>query len=340
MSALRKLVLAGGIALLASGLAASPAAARNGHGGSLHSGSPHSSGGEDGQTLTAGAGTIVFDTGRNGSGPSAGPIAAVGDWSPPPCWYEPTYTPRQFKAENEAIWAEPSVGDEWVTSQKKKYDGGKPPMNFNIGRAGYWWTGVPNPAMLADPASLACTDHGPFWVPKGKSPQVDDAVSPLVLAELAYQRIRVPDTAVSLSPRRVQTVNLDTWAWLDKATFKPVSVTARLGRLGIRATTTATPVALHLDPGTADATVYPASGDCPISGGHIGTRYTASDGNRTPPCGFTYLKATTGRGPYRLKATITWKVRWTGTGGGGDLPDGTFGTTVPLTVQEVQSVVR
>ena len=53
------------------------------------------------------------------------------------------------------------------------------------------------------------------------------------------------------------------------------------------------------------------------------------------------LHATTGSSPYPLKATLTWKISWTGTGNtGGALPDGTFGTTTPLAVQEIQTVVR
>jgi enoyl reductase len=45
-------------------------------------------------------------------------------------------------------------------------------------------------------------------------------------------------------------------------------------------------------------------------------------------------------GPFPFKATLTWQVSWTGSGNtGGTLPDGTFGTTTPLTVQEIQTVV-
>lgn len=300
-------------------------------------------GGEQGQTITAGASSVRFGTSKNGAGSAVGPLTSAGDWTPPPCWYEPTYTPEQFKQENEKVWGAPSVGSEWKNGQKEKYAGGHPYTNFNVGKSGYWWEGVQNPSMAGDAASLVCSTTEPFWVAAGAPPPagIKNPVSPYVLAELAYQQIRVPDTAVSLSPSGKQTVNLNTWAWLNKATFKPVSVTARLDRLNIWATTTATPVALHLDPGTPDATVYPSSGDCPITDGSIGTRYAAADGNRTPACGVTYLRATTGRGPYELKATITWKVSWSGSGdAGGVLPNGTFGTTTPLTVQEVQSVVR
>jgi enoyl reductase len=53
-----------------------------------------------------------------------------------------------------------------------------------------------------------------------------------------------------------------------------------------------------------------------------------------------YLRSS-GDGTYPLQATVTWKITWTGTGGtGGDLPDGTFGATQDVAVQEIQAVNR
>ena len=61
---------------------------------------------------------------------------------------------------------------------------------------------------------------------------------------------------------------------------------------------------------------------------------------RTPQCGITYRRATDGK-PYRLSASITWKISWQGSGGAhGALPDGTFETTQDMDVQEIQSVNR
>ncbi|MGW7419744.1 hypothetical protein ACWGJB_06690 [Streptomyces sp. NPDC054813] len=60
------------------------------------------------------------------------------------------------------------------------------------------------------------------------------------------------------------------------------------------------------------------------------------DAGKTPPFGIRYLHSS-GGSVFRLRATITW----TGTGGaGGDLPDGTFGTTEDVTIQEIQAVNR
>jgi enoyl reductase len=124
--------------------------------------------------------------------------------------------------------------------------------------------------------------------------------------------------------------------------FHAVSVRAYVGVLGIEATATATPAGLHIDPGTQDATLHPASGDCPVDArGTIGTPYAKGDSG-DPPCGVTYLRSTRDSGPYRLKATVTWKISWTGTGRPtpAALPDGTFGAPQDIDVREIQTVNR
>ncbi|MFE5220816.1 hypothetical protein ACFRC1_40885, partial [Streptomyces sp. NPDC056626] len=181
------------------------------------------------------------------------------------------------------------------------------------------------------------------WVENGDTPNVENAVTPEVLAQLAYARIKVPDTSVTLAPANTTKVNLPTWAWLDKAKFGEVSVTASLavGGVNIQATTTATPVSLSLEPGTPDAETYPASGECTINADDsIGEPYAKGKADQTPPCGIKYLRSS-GDGTYNLQATITWDVTWTGTGAaGGKLPSGTFGNDQAVTVQEIQAVNR
>lgn len=302
-------------------------------------------GGEDGQDLSATAGGVSYDTSENGSGPSVGHLSPATDWRPPPCWYAPKWTPRQFKDYVEPIWAVDSTGAEWDASQRDRYVNGKPYTNFNLDQTGkgYWWTSYVPDGGAAVPGALDCTKPY-FWVDTGQAPPADikDALSPETLAELAYARIRVPDTDVSLNPMRGQTVNLPTWTWLDATAFKPVSVTATADLLGISATTTATPVALHIDPGTPDADVYPADGNCPVNAdGSVGVPYAKGSDQKAPPCGVTYRRTTPKGGSYPLRATVTWNVTWAGSGGvSGDLPDGTFGHTTFVTVQEIQAVNR
>jgi enoyl reductase len=259
----------------------------------------------------------------------------------------PVATPQQLKSEREGVWAEESTGYVWDQKQRDYYVNGHPHKDFEIPNAakGLWWNGVPNPNRLADPASMTCTKEYDDWVlnghaaPAGPGPEI----TPEILAESAYDRIRISDKVVNLSPAadHVQTVNFHTWAWLDSADIPPVSVTASLDALHIWATTTAKPVGLHLDAGTPDAELHPASGDCPLnSDGSIGKKYQESYGNAIPPCGLTYERSS-GGGTFPLKATITWAVSWTGSGGvGGKLDNGVFDFTTDVVVQDIQSVNR
>ncbi|MGW7608227.1 hypothetical protein ACWGKW_13305 [Streptomyces sp. NPDC054766] len=301
---------------------------------------------DGGKTLES---RIVYSGSTGGSkGTRSGGFTPVGDWSPPACWYEPKWTPEEFAKEFQKDWDIPNasgVGEAYNLA-KGHYKNGQPYKDFNKSETGkgMWWDAVrdKNREESGDPSAFAC-DTATFWVKNGETPKVKNAVTPEILAQLAYSRIKVPETEITLAPKNITKVNLPTWAWLDKATFKDVSVTAALdvAGLNISATTTAKPVSLKLEPGTSDAETYPASGECLLNNDDsIGTPYAKGEAGQTPPCGIKYLRSS-GDGTYKLRATITWDVSWTGTGGaGGDLPDGTFGTTQDITVQEIQSVNR
>jgi len=237
----------------------------------------------------------------------------------------------------------PNHDQDNADSLKSKYIDGNPYKDFNVKKQGkgYWWASFKNSDRLDDPAADECTKL-PFWVDKGAAPNVKNAVTPEILAQLAYAQIRIPQGKAATNPDGTLTVNLPTWVWLDRTTFHPVSVRAYVSVLGIEATTTATPVGLHIDPGARDATLFPASGDCAIDAeGNIGTPYAKGD-TGDPPCGVTYRRSTENRGPYPLKATVTWKISWTGTGQPTpvDLPDGTFGTPQDVNVREIQTINR
>jgi hypothetical protein len=311
----------------------------------------------NGQTTTSGSrsgnslesritytGTTTGSDGKRTSTPKP-----VGTWTPPACWYEPRSAEEFSKyVENmydetvntpgQHSYAKTSVGmfrDQYKDGEYKNY-------NLDKKDEGNWWVAVQDEDRWMEPEAQLC-DEQPFWVENGDAPPVENAVTPEILAELAYNRIQLPATEVTLAPAGTTKVNLPTWAWLDKAAFKEVSVTASLnaGGLDIQATTTAKPVSLKLEPGTADAETYPASGECTLNADDsIGEPYTKGKADRTPPCGIKYLRSS-GDGTFSLRATITWDITWTGTGGtGGDLPDGTFGTTQAVTVQEIQAVNR
>ncbi|MFE0721882.1 hypothetical protein [Streptomyces rochei] len=275
--------------------------------------------------------------------------SADSNWTPPACWYEPAFSPKEIQATVKAwrgISGLPligSVGDFVGDMLDQRYKEGKPYKNYNLDKQGegMFWAAAINPNRKDEPEAMEC-DQPPFWVDNGVTPPEPLAVSPQILAEYAYDELPVPGTEIEMKPAGATKVNLPTWIWLDKAKFKKISVTASLPGTGLSATTTAEPVSLHIDPGTGDAQTYPASGDCQINAdGSIGEPYADGKANDTPPCGVTYLRASGSDGAYALQATVTWKISWTSTTGeGGDLPDGTFGATQDVTVQEIQSVNR
>ncbi|MFI7018273.1 hypothetical protein [Streptomyces sp. NPDC050164] len=281
------------------------------------------------------------------------------NWTPPPCWYAPYLGAKDFKKEMskhiESQLNTPGMGGtagSALGETKRHYEDGfgwtgKPGYkDYNVENdgKGMFWAGVENPNE-PDPLKRSSCTELPFWVENGDAPppQYEEAITPEILAALAYQHMELPDTKVTLAPEANTKVNLPTWAWLDKAVFDDVQATAALNVPGfnIQATTTAKPVSLKLEPGTEDAETYPASGECTINADDsIGEPYTKGKSDETPPCGIKYLRSS-GNGTFKLQATITWEIAWTGTdGAGGDLPNGTFGNEQDVTVQEIQSVNR
>ncbi|MFG2999288.1 hypothetical protein [Streptomyces sp. NPDC048340] len=322
-------------------LAAVPSASHAAGPGGSKGGS--ASGGQDGQNITATTKIQVSTPGSPGSARTGTLSADDGNWTPPACWYEPAFSPKEIEARVKAIDGLPLVGDMFAGILNAYYKDGTPYKDYNLDKQGQgmFWASVVNPKRKDDPAATSC-DKLPFWVANGATPSEPLAVSPQVLAGYAYDELRLPDTTITMKPGDRSTVNLPTWTWLDKSTFKPVSVTASIPNSGLSATTTATPVSLKLDAGTADARLHPASGVCAIAAdGSIGAPFSPDKANQTPPCGVTYLRATTGSGPHKLRATVTWKVEWrSSTGQDGALPNGTFGTSQDVTVQEIQSINR
>ncbi|WP_309032138.1 hypothetical protein [Streptomyces alfalfae] len=318
------------------------------------------SGGASGNTLMASAGkTSIKVTNVQGGGGSGKPTKSLApvdpNWEPPVCWYEPVATPEQLKGAvdklkknpNENLvpvtpslsWGEDLMVDHYEKG-KTQSTGDEGYKDFNIGKKGMFWRGVINEARRDELDYFDC-EKTLFWQDAGAIPKIANAPDPEVLAAYAYDKIKVPETEVEMKPEGKSTVNLPTWVWLDKGKFEPVKVRAELPHTNLYAETTAKPVSLHLDPGTADAETFPADGECAVNeDGSIGAPYTKGSSKEDPPCGITYLRATGGE-PYRLKASITWEITWEGTGGaGGDLPNGTFEGTQDVDVQEIQSINR
>ncbi|MEK8171310.1 hypothetical protein NKH77_23290 [Streptomyces sp. M19] len=162
--------------------------------------------------------------------------------------------------------------------QVDKYDD----YNMKKQGKGMFWTAVINPARQDEPEAMSC-DKLPFWVDENETPDEPLAVSPKILAEYAYDELPVPDTDITMSPDGKQTVNLDTWVWLNRSTFKPVSVRASLRAPACRPPPPRPrgPHSRTRDQGRRSA---PASGECGIGkDGSIGTPYADGKSSRHRP---------------------------------------------------------
>ncbi|MEU5771698.1 hypothetical protein ABZ819_00135 [Streptomyces venezuelae] len=281
------------------------------------------------------------------------------NWTPPPCWYAPKYGAKEFKKKmskelKDAASAPGMAGHAGaaINELQRHYEDdygwtdtpGYKDYNVDKDGEGMFWAAVENPDEPDYLKRTSCSDI-PFWVENGEAPppQYEEAISPEILAALAYQHMELPKTKVTLAPDGTTKVKLPTWAWLDKAAFDEVKATAAINVPGFRieATTTAKPKSLTLDPGTADATTLPANGECPIVGETIGEPYAKGKSKETPPCGIVYGRSSAGS-TFPLKASLTWEISWTGTGQAGaePMPDGKIEAVQDVTVEEIQSINR
>ncbi|MFF9817093.1 hypothetical protein [Streptomyces sp. NPDC014006] len=335
---------------MAAALTAMPSQAFAGGGiggGGTHEGSASGSS-QDGVIRAQTKVTTTVNGGGSHSAKTGTLTPSNSTWTPPACWYEPSFSPKEIESTVKAFRSIDGlpffggIGQAVGDMLDGYYKDGDPYKDYNLDQQGkgMFWAAVKNPNRKDDPEANACNKL-PFWVPNGTTPPEPLAVSPKVLAEYAYDELPIPETKVEMAPAGTSTVNLPTWIWLNKADFHEVSVTASLPGTGLSATTTAKPVSLHIDPGTSDAETFPASGDCTFTGGSIGEPYAKGKANQSPPCGVRYLRSTGANGSYALKATVTWQISWTSTTEpGGPLPEGTFGATQNVTVREIQSVNR
>jgi enoyl reductase len=298
-----------------------------------------------GKISATGTGVVQYDYSRNPRGSGSGTLTPIGHWTPPACWVGPRWTPQEAADTrlDGAVDFSKIHDEEQGKSNADRFAKGKyGPFNVKKQGKGYWYGAIKNPDRLSDPAVNECNVF-PFWVDNGDPPPAGtaDVITPAMLAKLAYAQIEIPQGKATLEPVDArQVVNLPTWVSLDKVRFHPVAVTASIPEMNISATTTATPKSMHIDPGTGDAQVFPAGGECTIHNGRVGSKRPKGELG-DPPCGVKYQRSSQRDGTFPFKATITWKVSWTGTNSpGGSLPSGTYGTPQNVTVHEVQTIVR
>lgn len=252
------------------------------------------------------------------SGDTGGHEAVRG--GPPPCWYVPGEAgPETYQS----------------VARDNRLSGGS--MAADIAAHahdtdGRWW----DAAGLDSAAGRACYAGMPerVWVKKGDPPPPQH-VTAAQLAQVARAALLLVPPRIHVSPSGRGYVGMGVWVWASNEK-KTRHVVATVPRLGLSATVTATRTGLTLTPGTPDATLHPATGHCT----GLGTPYT---GSTTPPCGITYLRASasTPDQAWKMTASFTWTVHWTGNDGtNGPMAPGTYTTTTRIPIGEVQTVTN
>jgi len=277
---------------------------------------------------------IRINQSKTGSGGSTSTATSSNaNWKPPVCWYEPMYSADEYEKFIKSAY---DGAGEPAASYAKKRDEEK----YHKGDKGLWW----QVKFRNDEYTEACpvtTDNWEIWVPPA-DPQPDpNKLTPEILSELAYNSTKLPTPPVVLSPDADRlVVNLGTRVKFE-GDFDRVWTTADIDYKGVRmaATTVATPVALKVDAGTADADPQTCTYD--LVKGKGGYTVDSKDAG----CNVTY-RHSSGSGTYPFKASITWKVTWTdsadpdGPARQPALPDGLSTFEQNVTVKEIQAVNR
>lgn len=282
----------------------------------------------------------VAVTGSKENGGSKSIVSSDATWVAPPCWYEPFYSPDELEAHYKAEYdAAAKDGAGTVTNYYNFEMSEKNAVKYHRGDDGKWWGLVQNEFLGSGQVGDCGFSQSFLWVGPATPSPPGATITAKMLSDVAYGATKLPSHEVTLSPAAAsQKVNLATYVKFDDP-VEPVWVTAQLQALNIAATVVAVPSALHVDAGTANAS--PQSCDYPFV--QVGAAYQVDSSGAG--CNITYRKATTGSGPYTLKAQITWEVTWTPTatpqpGQGEHMNDGYSPSEQDVVVQEIQAVGR
>jgi len=171
----------------------------------------------------------------------------------------------------------------------------------------------------------------PVWIPDGQRQAGGVPLpSPLELAQLARDQLRLPSPRIEASPAAEQLVNLPTWLWLDRGMWGAVSATASVP--GVSVTAVARPVSVEWAMGDG-STVTCAGPGTPYGIG-------GNPQSPSPDCGYTYRRSSAGRpgGTFAVSATVDWTVTWSGAGQSGVFPGLTTTSGAGFAVAESQAL--
>ncbi|MFF4602597.1 hypothetical protein ACFY12_07560 [Streptomyces sp. NPDC001339] len=153
------------------------------------------------------------------------------------------------------------------------------------------------------------------------------------VVQRAVEQLKLPKPVIRTSPPEdlAQVVHVPTWMWVERESWKPVSVSAAVD--GVKVTATARP---------RKAVWLMGDGGSVVCRGP-GTPYSDRYGPKTssPDCGYTYQRASFGKpkGAFPVSVRVSWDVEWRGGGRAGVVPGLVMASERQLVVDEVQAVV-
>ncbi|WP_053720645.1 hypothetical protein [Saccharothrix sp. NRRL B-16348] len=176
--------------------------------------------------------------------------------------------------------------------------------------------------VLCSPDGKDPLSHGPVWVPAGGA---QPALSPEQVAEVARNRLRLPEVTIAASPAEDQLVNLPTWLWLSGG-WEEVSANASV--TGVSVTAVAKPRSVTWSMGDGGSVT------CTGAGTPYGPH--AEPTSPSPDCGHIYRRSSADQSghAFPVSAIVRWMVTWSGAGQGGTFPDMTTTGTASFRVAE------
>jgi len=155
-------------------------------------------------------------------------------------------------------------------------------------------------------------------------------VDPRRLAVMARSRLPLPLPSARMNPAGEQTVNVDSWLWVDN--WEPQTRSATAG--GVTTVVVATPVEQRWTFGSPSEKKV-----CADAGTPYDLSRPASEQSTT--CSYTFRHSSAGQpnSAYRVSVTLVWRVTWTSNiGASGDLGFVSRTATIPTRVAEHQAL--
>lgn len=164
-------------------------------------------------------------------------------------------------------------------------------------------------------------------LPTGQPPPVD----PRRLAVMARSRLPLPLPEARTNPAGEQTVNLETWLWVEN--WGEQSRSASAG--GVTATVVARPVEQRWSFGVPGETTVCRGPGRPYD-------FALQPWQQSTTCGYTFRHSSAAEPDlvFQVTASVVWHLTWSSTtGAGGDLGTVTRTTTIPMAVAEHQALI-